>query len=57
MHKQQVAVRDHVTCAPISRSASDAPPAMRIWACTRSTPVTSSVHVCSTCRTRVLGLM
>jgi hypothetical protein len=33
-------------------SARLAPPAMRICACTRSTPVTSSVHVCSTCAQR-----
>ncbi len=30
------------------RSASDSPAAMRSWACTRSTSVTSSVTVCST---------
>lgn len=29
-------------------SARDAPPATRIWLCTRSIPVTSSVTVCST---------
>ena len=34
---------------PSPRSASDSPAASRSCACTRSTPVTSSVTVCSTC--------
>ena len=34
---------------PSPSSASDSPAASRSWACTRSTPVTSSVTVCSTC--------
>ena len=37
------------TWLPMPMSASVAPPAIRICACTRSMPVTSSVHVCSTC--------
>ena len=38
-----------LSCSPMPRSESFAPPAILIWACTRSTPVTSSVTVCSTC--------
>ena len=38
-----------LSCSPMPRSDSFAPPAILIWACTRSTPVTSSVTVCSTC--------
>ena len=37
------------TCLPMPMSARVAPPAMRIWACTKSTATTSSVTVCSTC--------
>jgi hypothetical protein len=46
--RSTVAPRRRPTCVASPRSASVAPPAMRICDCTMSTPVTCSVMVCST---------